>query len=337
VRVSGSIFVTGTTFRSNTSNNIGGGGLFAVTATVQNVTFDDNTVLVGNGGGLAATNFLTISQSVLRLNRVLSGTQADANGSGGGVFGDGVVLSNDNVFFANFAQRLGGGMDADDIQSTGDEFRGNLTGGQGSGGGLFVAGDFEVAAGLFITNTANTAGGLGVNSNAQGSIVNSLFARNVVTFTDGGAAIRLLSTTSVTLTHNTFVGSNTAGRAAVHMQATGDFSFFANIFSHFAQGLRHVGAVPTSTVTTAHTVFFSVTLPYIGPISRGVSDITGTVLYRNAAGDDYHLLPGSVAIDYAPSYGVDTDFDGQPRPIGANFDVGFDEVAYYLFMPLLMR
>jgi predicted outer membrane repeat protein len=335
--IQGNLLLSGTTFSGNTAAEEGG-GLKVFTATVQNAAFDHNQVLFGNGGGLAAANILAITDSRFTANSVLSGTQAAGNGSGGGVFGDGVVLSNDNVFFANFAQRLGGGMDADDLQSTGDKFRGNLTGPQGSGGGLFVAGDFDVAAGLFITNTANSGGGLGVNSNAEGSIVNSLFARNVVTFTDGGAALRLLSTTSVTVTHNTFVGTNAAGRAAVHMQSTpGDFFFFANIFSHFAQGLKQFGTPPTSTVTTAHTVFFSVTVPYIGPISHGVSDITGTVLYRNAADDDYHLLPGSVAIDYAPSYGLDTDFDGQIRPIGVNFDVGFDEVAYYLFLPLLMR
>jgi uncharacterized repeat protein (TIGR01451 family) len=134
----------------------------------------------------------------------------------------------------------------------------------------------------------------------------------------------------VSLIHNTFVGTSAASKAAVHMQGTtGHFNFYANIFSHFTLGLRQAASPPTTTVSTDHNVFFSVTLPYIGPpgaFNVGAADITGTVLYRNAAADDYHLLPGSVGIDYAPSYGLETDFVGQNRPFGDNFDVGFDEV-----------
>src|SRR6185295_9183266 len=126
-------------------------------------------------------------------------------------------------------------------------------------------------------NTANTAGGLGVDSGANGSVYNSLFARNVVTFSDGGSAMRLLSTSGVTLIHNTFVGTSASGRAAVHMQSTGDFNFYANIFTNFARGLVNFGSVPTSTVSTDHNVFFSVTLPYLGQgVIEGANDITGT-------------------------------------------------------------
>ncbi len=324
--VRGNLVLSGATFSRNTAADEGG-GLKVFTATVENTAFDQNTVLFGNGGGLAAANILTVTQSVFTQNRVLSGTQATSTGGGGGVFGDGITASNNNTFIANFAMRLGGGMDADDLQSTGDQFRGNFTGPQGSGGGLFVAGVVDLDSGLFITNTANTGGGLGVNSSASGNIANSLFARNVVTFTDGGAAIRLLSNSSVTLMHNTFVGTSAPGKAAVHMQSpTGDFSFFANIFSHFGKGLVQFGSAPTSTVSSAHNVFFSVGLHTIPLAITSTSDLSGTMLYRSAATDDYHLLPGSVAIDYAPSYGLDTDFDGQDRPAGDNYDVGFDEV-----------
>jgi hypothetical protein len=35
--------------------------------------------------------------------------------------------------------------------------------------------------------------------------------------------------------------------------------------------------------------------------------------------------------------GVTTDFDSDPRPIGAGFDIGFDEVPLRIYLPLIRR
>ncbi len=327
-QVGGTLFLAETAFSGNIAA-LEGGALLVVTATVQDAAFDHNTVTAGNGGAIAASKVLTLTGSTFTANRVLSGTAVANTGTGGGVFGDGSINSIGNTFIGNFAFRLGGGMDADLLASTNDQFRGNLTGPLGSGGGLFVASAFEIKSDQFVTNTANTGGGMGINSTATGSVVNSLFARNIVTFTEGGSAMRVLATSDVVLLHNTFVGTNASSRSAIHMQSpTGDFSIFANVFANLARGLVNFGSVPTSTATTDHNVFFSVTLPYVGVngFNPGASDITGTVLFLDPAADDYHLLPGSVAIDHAPSYGLSTDFEDQPRPLGANYDSGFDEV-----------
>jgi hypothetical protein len=208
---------------------------------VRGATFDRNLTLDGNGGGLFSANVLSLTGSLFTGNAVITGTQANATGSGGGLFAGGVTTSTGNVFFGNFAHRLGGGMDAARLTSRGDEFRGNNSGPQGSGGGLFVLGVLDLDSGLFFTNTANTAGGLGINSGGSGTVVNSLFARNVVTFTDGGSAMRLLSNNSVLLAHNTIVGIPQPGRAAIHLQSAGSFSFFANVFAQYAQGIRISG------------------------------------------------------------------------------------------------
>jgi hypothetical protein len=45
---------------------------------------------------------------------------------------------------------------------------------------------------------------------------------------------------------------------------------------------------------------------------------------------DYHLAPGSAAIDTGVASGAGRDIDGEPRPMGAGYDLGADE-----FMPLL--
>jgi hypothetical protein len=34
---------------------------------------------------------------------------------------------------------------------------------------------------------------------------------------------------------------------------------------------------------------------------------------------------------------VTTDFEGDPRPTGPSHDIGYDEVAVFIFMPLVLR
>jgi hypothetical protein len=57
----------------------------------------------------------------------------------------------------------------------------------------------------------------------------------------------------------------------------------------------------------------------------------------NPTGHDYHLGSGSAAIDEGANLGVGLDFDGDARPIGNGFDIGFDERRWTVWLPLLLR
>jgi hypothetical protein len=57
-----------------------------------------------------------------------------------------------------------------------------------------------------------------------------------------------------------------------------------------------------------------------------------------ASGDDYHLRPGSPAVDAGVNAGITVDMDGETRPDGVGYDVGADEVLLWrLYLPLLVR
>jgi hypothetical protein len=66
-----------------------------------------------------------------------------------------------------------------------------------------------------------------------------------------------------------------------------------------------------------------------------ISGCSGGAL--DAANHNYHLAPGSKAIDAGINAGINFDIDGDPRPIAAGFDIGFDEALFKLLLPLIKR
>lgn len=66
--------------------------------------------------------------------------------------------------------------------------------------------------------------------------------------------------------------------------------------------------------------------------------------FVDPAGSNYHLQPGSAAIDSGIDAGVMVDVDGQQRPALGGYDIGYDEVQELplepgsrLLLPLIRR
>lgn len=63
----------------------------------------------------------------------------------------------------------------------------------------------------------------------------------------------------------------------------------------------------------------------LGPTERSdFGNFSADPEFVNSGGGNYHLRPTSPAVDQA-SAGPSVDFDGEPRPTGAAWDLGFDE------------
>jgi hypothetical protein len=111
------------------------------------------------------------------------------------------------------------------------------------------------------------------------------------------------------ITHNTFVG----GSGITCSAATGSiWNFDSNIFYN----------VPTIAAGGGCQYQYSLSVLVAG--LAGTGNITGDPMFNDDAKGDFHLKPGSAAIDAANPGDVFTghDFDGTPRPQGPRSDIG---------------
>ncbi len=111
------------------------------------------------------------------------------------------------------------------------------------------------------------------------------------------------------IAHNTFVGG--AG-IACNQTATSLRMFDSNIFYN----------VPAISAPIGCQYQYNLSAPNAG--LPGTGNITGDPMFKDAPYDDFHLKPGSAAIDAANPTDALTghDFDGTPRPKGARSDIG---------------
>jgi predicted outer membrane repeat protein len=361
--ISGTLVVTGGQFISNTAGDgLGfggaGGGVYVVgAATLSGARFERNREVnfgTADGGGLFALRSL-----------VLSGTQFisnTANGRGGGVnvLGIGTVTVIASEFTGNGALQCGG-LASPILNVLDTQFVANtVTGGSGGGacaftsasirGGRFENNSAGAGGGLialngvllitntqFISNSATQVGGAVLeltNFAVNSRIVNSLFARNQASV---GAALDLINQGggSTAILHSTFVdrGLNPAQAIAL---GQGGFAITDTIVVSHAVAISQT----TGSVREDYNMFFGNTADRLGTVSSGGHSFDGNPAFVNSADDNYHLSLGSAAIDAGINAGISFDFDGDPRLLGAGFDIGFDEFpvpVFHLFLPLVMR
>jgi hypothetical protein len=141
---------------------------------------------------------------------------------------------------------------------------------------------------------------------------------------------------SARLRHTTIADNRGSGRGVF----VGDWTALAFTNTVIA-GHHSVGV----TVTTGSTATLAATLWHAngsdtggGGVVVSSTNVTGeSPAFANPAAWDYHLSPGSAAIDSGVDAGVADDIEGDPRPAGPGYDLGADEFWYKIYLPLTLR
>jgi uncharacterized repeat protein (TIGR01451 family) len=313
----GGVTLTGTDFLSNTALQYGGGLFTYGGVTLTGTQFIGNSAHSGGGGGLYAAGLVSLAGSDFMNNT--------AGSNGGGLYAGSTARLAGTHIASNTAAIDGGGLYALGVATlSGGSFVNNLAA-SGYGGGLNAGAATSLTGTSFISNTAGLGGGgayLTGGDTGTRRFVNGLLVGNRAGSHGDGLFLNF-SAGSALILQTTFAEPGLAAGAGVYVLA-GKLGITNTIFAGQTVGIEQTGGA----VFQDYNLFFSNGANTTGTVSGGAHSLTGNPRFVSPAGNDYHLDSGSLAIDAGTNAGVLTDFEGDPRPQGAGFDIGFDESPF---------
>ncbi len=345
--------VTNSIIKGNTSTSQGGGGIRANQyLTLVDSEVSDNTAK-GNayGGGLYFANGYTLTvTNVLFQNNVVTGTSglgggvyfvgsgglitgstivSNSAGSGGGVYqNSGPLQIASTSVQSNTAQTFfGGGLESHDAMTLRDvNVIGNRnvgTGGQGFGGGLYVASfanPLQVSRSLFYNNVAsngNSQGG-GIYLTSPALITNTTIYSNSAG--NGGNGLNYNTSYVITLTNLTILSNTTAGGIITSQLSNTGTAYRVALVNTLIGG----GCTGNKVLSLGHNLSSdaSCTITTTGDLSS-TNPLLGA--FADNGGATYHFMPqaNSPAVNAGDNNLCPGDDQrGINRPIGAACDIG---------------
>ena len=305
--------MTDTNFLRNTSKYAGGG--LAVQIGAGQVTggrFESNTTSSGGWGGAIYAGGPTLT---------IQGTQFYTNTSQ--VYGGAVTANNTSitgaVFSANSTDGAGGALAllGPSQVETSQFIRNQST---GNGGAVYANNQLTIDRALIIANQGGSGGGVYLDG-GSGTIVNTLLARNHALSSDG-EALALNPSGTLSIEHTTVASPTLASGSAIFVSG-GTVDLLNSIVDSHTIGVLQTGG----SVTADYNLFYGDVLNTQGGGITNNHPVTGNPSFFAPTVDDYHLGAGSAAVNAGPNIGVTTDIDGDARPQGSGYDLGYDEVA----------
>lgn len=113
-----------------------------------------------------------------------------------------------------------------------------------------------------------------------------------------------------------------------------DAEIYGNIFTELSEGIISTGT------TSIHSINRNLFYHNSTYNTLGVSPILENPKLRDVDNGDFHLMPGSGAIDKATAINFCEDIDGELRPFGSGltpYDVGADEFITYFYLPIITK
>lgn len=304
----GNIIVSNNIFQSNSTRNSGGGARIQSRGhiIVSGNTFRDNRTGWLGGGGLSIANstFVTLSNNVFQNN--------SAEDGGGLNYQGGSIILSGNIFRSNTATRDGGGLyvGGTTVVMNSNILQSNSAG--NFGGGLCVnnVSTAILSKNILQNNSADIAGGAMASSAYMIIAQNDVIADNISPWDSVYIYGGTLMAHHWTMVNNGSYALTTDGGMAVLTNTI--------VTSHT------IGGFAGANITADHTLFFNSGTP----CSSGASctnNLFGNPQFINPITGDYHIGPGSAAVDQGINAGVATDIDDEPRPMRSGYDIGADE------------
>ena len=338
----GSVSLDGDVVEENDANLLGssgyGGGINVRDGgvlTMDDVQVEDNEATFGGGVHLSDSG-----------NAILTGSQVYSNtaGMGGGLYfslSPNATLENNQIY--NNTAGYGGGLwfsSSSNTTLTGNGIYNNTSYGLAGGAWLTGSDDATLTGNEIYNNTAdNDGGGIFFMLSDNAVLENNVVVDNRITGSGEGADVNCEGAT-VHLLHTTLARNSGGDGSGLHVAYTSTVTMTNTILVSHTVGIT---VTANSTATLEATLWgdgaWANTTDWggAGHITTGTVNVWGDPAFVDPDGGDYHLGPGSAAIDAGVDAGVLTDIDGDPRPIGLGFDIGADEAWRWVYLPLVLR
>jgi parallel beta-helix repeat protein len=256
----------------------------------------------------------------------------------------------DNIILSNTAKARigsnGGGIYL--INSANPTLSGNtIQGNWGNlGSGVSVSGsDNATLSANIIQGNRDVYGSCGGCSVHLSASANVALDNNVIAGNQAGSGVCVEEST-VVLRHTTLARGVDCAGSGVHIWRNGSSVWLTNtiLVSH-AVGITVAAG---NTVTLAATLWGTDTWANTndwsgaGAINTGTHNYWGDPGFVDPDAGDYHIGPRSAARDVGLNTGVNSDIDGDLRPLGPGPDLGADEYwppggFKYIFLPLVLQ
>ena len=310
---------------------------------VSSNTFQTTGFTYGGGAYVSAGSLLTLTNSTIERHLALSAS----DGRGAGLYINGSTVTLDNsVIISNTAGAVGGGvrmLGTSMLNVINGSFIRNNESLNGEGGGIYASSTSTIN--LFNSNlqdnTASTFGGGIYNTTGILNIAQSIFHDNTA---ERGGAIFQTGVDAQTEIENSLIHHNTS-TAGLGAGIRTEDGIFSSTHVTLADNQGGAGYSQSNTVGFASNSiawgndnggFWVTSGTFTGECSLDQSGNAGPITnpqFVNAAGENYHLLGGSPAVDACAS-GLPTDLEGHSRPVGSNYDMGaYEYTADVTFTP----
>ena len=330
----GNVTLIGNTLQGNRAWN--GGAIFVNGGTT---VLEDNTI-VKNTAAYGCGLYAGGGSVNLSSNTIISNTNDPLfnKGGGGGVYLDDATATVANNIIENNKATFGAGVYVEGgvVALVGNIIKGNDAYASGGGGTWVHQGSVTIENNSFLGNIAAESGGgvrvsLGVVNLTDNSILGNTAGQQ-----GGGIAV----VGGTVHASNDMLANNESSWQGVYVSGGTLAARHWTLVSNGSYALSNSGGVVSlvNTIVATHTVagfwgnnitaqstlFFSTGTPCGGGASCA-NNVFGNPDFIDPTERNYHIGPGSAAVDQGVDAGITMDIDGEPRPMRYGYDIGADE------------